>query len=517
MAGLLITSAVIITQWSQNILRLGFENVWPTLAVVLALVVVVTAVFWLIVKAPEKANLATALFCVYVFYAPIFIGITGLSYPIKVALHLVVIAGFVLLYRAFPKTQDKRQKFSTNLNLLGLFLFFVAAVPVVIKVIGLENTRSNASDAFAELDGTASADSPDVWHIIFDRYASDATLSKHYDYDNSSFTRALRERGFAVADNAFSNYQRTGHSVASTLNGSLLDPLAKPMADQQDDWVPLYRSMRDGAAIKQFNRMGYETIFAGSWWEPTRFSATASQSIQIRAMPQLARLLIDNSAIGFWLRKASVPYLQGRADQCYRAKEKFRQLENLARSNEQKLVFAHFLVPHPPFVLEADGSCRTRSEAIASGRRDNYVRQVQFANANALRLIDAILAGTRPAVIVLHSDEGPWPEPYVGNEHGLGTDPVPVPWADLPAVKMQEKFGILLALREPDGMPPTTMPTSPVQIYPAILRDHFASERALPQSEHKVFLSDQDLYRFKDVGAKLSASSATTAASNTTP
>ena len=222
----------------------------------------------------------------------------------------------------------------------------------------------------------------------------------------------------------------------------------------------------------------------------------------IRAMPQLARLAIDQSAIGFWTKGLKVPFLDGRGDQCFRANEKFRRLRALAASGEQKYVFAHFLVPHPPFVLNTDGSCRSLATAKASTRRANYISQVEFANREALALIDAILAGSRPSVIVIHSDEGPWPAPYVGNEHGLGTDPVTVPWTKLPPQKLREKMSILLAVRGPSG-PPTTMPSSPVQIYPTILHDHFGSTEPLPPSRYVVFEGDQQLYRFQDVSKQL--------------
>ena len=145
----------------------------------------------------------------------------------------------------------------------------------------------------------------------------------------------------------------------------------------------------------------------------------------MRAVPQLARKAFDQSAIGFWTKDLQVPYLDGRGDQCFRANEKFRRLRDLAANGERKYVFAHFLVPHPPFVLNSDGSCRSLASAKAAGRRANYVAQVEFANREVLTLVDAILAGPRPSVIVIHSDEGPWPKPYVGNEHGLGTDPSP--------------------------------------------------------------------------------------------
>jgi hypothetical protein len=61
-----------------------------------------------------------------------------------------------------------------------------------------------------------------------------------------------------------------------------------------------------------------------------------------------------------------------------------------------------------------------------------------------------------------------------------------------------------MAVRGPSG-PPPTMPRSPVQIYPAILKDSFDSRRPLPTSTRQVFESDAQLYRFHDVEAKLAA------------
>jgi hypothetical protein len=51
----------------------------------------------------------------------------------------------------------------------------------------------------------------------------------------------------------------------------------------------------------------------------------------------------------------------------------------------------------------------------------NHLTQIEFANRELVHSVDSILAGPRPAVIVIHSDEDPWPSPFVGNEHGLGS------------------------------------------------------------------------------------------------
>lgn len=502
-AGIAISAMVVLTYWLQNVLRLGSESIWPTLAAVVGLATAVTALLVLLTRRRDRATIAAVLIAAYMFYVPTLTETFSPRPLVSLFVHIAAIGALFAIYRKIRGNHEQLPERAGWLNLVCLAMLGVTALTVAVRVSLLEAARSNASAALPSLQGTAQADSPDVWHILFDRYAANSTLQARYGYDNSPFLDELRKRGFQVSEHAFSNYQRTGPSVASTMNGTLLDPLSKPMAHQQDDWVPMYRIMRDSAAIRQFNAMGYRTIFAGSWWEPTRFSSTASETIQVRALPEIARLVIDRSAIGFWFANTSMPWLNGRNDQCYRVNEKVRQLVKIAQTDERKMVFAHFLVPHPPFVLNADGSCRSLRTALKASRRDNYVGQIELANSKALALIDAILDGPRPAVIVLHSDEGPWPEPYVGNEHGIGTDPVTVPWGDLNSEQLHEKFAILMAMRDPQGEMPQTMPSSPVQIYPAILHDYFQSPASIPPSRSFVYKSEEALYQFEEVSARL--------------
>lgn len=503
--GIFVTLTAIIALWSGNQLRLGFESVWPTMAGAVAVAAIVTGLFRLIAGDWARAGVAAGIAAFYFFYVPRLLALLPMPFAVAAGMHVAVLALLVFLYRALPSDPLKFRDVAGRLNLLCALLLAINAGALAVQQLRLAPARSTVADALGALDGQAGANSPDVWHILFDRYAASDTLKSRYGFDNRPFVDALRQRGFVVQDRAFANYQRTSHSVASTMNGSLLDPMAKAMTGEQGDWVPIYRAARDGAAIRRFNALGYRTVFAGSWWEPTRFSAAAKDSMIVRAVPQLTRLILDQSAAGFWLGERAIPYFDGRGDQCHRANEKFRRLRDLAREDRRKHIFAHFLVPHPPFVLNADGSCRDLATAQKASRSENYIEQVRYANTQALALVDAILAGPRPAVIVIHSDEGPWPAPYVGDEHGLGTDPVPVLWDRLNDDQLREKMGILLAVRDPSGQPPATMPLSPVQIYPAILHDHFGSRAPLPASRHYMFESDARLYDFRDVSDRLAA------------
>jgi hypothetical protein len=501
LGGVAVALIVMLTLWRTNMNRLGAEHALPTIAMVLALAAAVTVVLRLLLGGWARAGIAAAIVAAYLLYAPALAKIAGSGWVVAA---IVAVFGVVaiLLARRIPAEAEARAV-NGKLNLLLLPIAALYMVSAAHAQWTYEGARPVVSEQFDSFAGRANGNSPDVWHLLFDRYASASTLRTRYAFDNEPFLAALRSRGFTVADNSFSNYQRTGHSVASTLNGAELDRLAASMAERQDDWVPIYRSMAENRATDFFSRNGYRTVFAGSWWSPTRAHPSA-ENINYRALPELARVVLDQSVAGMVLQGLRLPYGDGRGEQCRRASFKFDRLEALAADPTRKHVFGHFLVPHPPFVLNADGSCRSLEQAKSASRRDNYVAQVEYANRRLIRLVDAILAGPRPAVIVIHSDEGPWPEPHVGNEHGLGKDPVSVDWTAVDSAKLQEKMGVLLAVRSPDGKP-KVMPDSPVAIYPALMREHFGERRPMPVSRHRVFANDRALYTFKDVAPALQA------------
>ena len=500
-AGLSMAGIFVLTLWQPNTLRLPWEEAVPTIAVTLGLAVLFIALLRPLAGSWRRASLIAAIWTVWCAYGPVAVSMV-FEAPVWRWAGLAVIALFAWdVSRKVPRTEADLAKVTrlTNITLLPYALLLVA---IALYNIGrFESLRPDPQAVFKQHQARADANSPDVWHIIMDRYGNAETLSTVYGHDNRPFLDALRARGFTVSDTAFSNYQRTGHSVTSTLNASYLDPLGQAGAHPAD-WVPLYRALADNAALRFFNAAGYRTVYAGSWWNPTRRSASAHTNINYRAMPELAQLMLDQTVIGRAMAAFQLPYGDTRREQCDRTRYEFAQLQQLAGANERKYVFAHFLVPHPPFVLNADGTCRDLDVAKAATRAENYAGQVEYANRELLALIDRILAGPRKATIVLHADEGPWPAPYFDNEHERGQDPVAVDWPSLDRAKLREKMGILMAIRHADGAPAAPL-QSPVNIYPAVLNHSFGGKIPLQPDRNLVFNSDDALYTFTDVTGKI--------------
>jgi hypothetical protein len=171
-----------------------------------------------------------------------------------------------------------------------------------------------------------------------------------------------------------------------------------------------------------------------------------------------------------------------------------------------RFVFAHFLVPHPPFVLDADGRCISAQEATSRTRAENYTRQVMFTNREILKFLDATMErpGLKP-IIILQSDEGPWPQRFAGDEiTRLGADVTPADWLTATPSELVEKMAILNALYFPDrDMSAIAETATPVNSFRTVLREYFGVPlEPLPDRE-VIFESAERLYRFHDVTERL--------------
>ena len=422
------------------------------------------------------------------------IGATG-RLAVLMVIPLLIVGTVIGLHRP-----EGRAPLTLIFNLVSLALLVQSAVPPVSKSIDLAG-RPSPAQLYPDLPAAAPNEAaPDVWHIVMDRYAGGEVLKQVYGFDNAPFLEALDQRGFSVARAAAANYQRTAQSLTSTLNLDYLTPFEESGRVAGDDLLPLYRALQDNRVSRFFAAEGYAVIHAGPWWEPTRHDANETVSLDYADQPELMRVMLDRSLLGYIAVATGVEFANGRLTQCNRTLAQFDRLEQTAASSERKFVFAHILLPHPPFVFDAEGACKDGAVAARMTRVENYVDQVRYANRRLLALLDRIMAGPRPAVILLQADEGPWPEAFAGNELDIGMDATHIDWRELSGEQLREKMLILYGLRYPDA-PAAGIGdhATPVNAYRMILNRYFSGSYEILPERSYVFRDRQNLYDFIDV------------------
>jgi hypothetical protein len=238
-------------------------------------------------------------------------------------------------------------------------------------------------------------------------------LSHYYSHDNSKFVDALRIRDFVVPPQTSANYNWTFLSLVSTLNmGYVHDLFADSLGPRSLDRSLVYDAIRDNATARFLRARGYQVVHLQSTWGATSVNAYADRQIRCQTSVyanEFVRAVVEATWLGAFHSKASVDLAS-----CHLSN--FKALAETAGQTGPKFVFAHFVLPHHPYLFDRDG--KVLRDAVVSNQfdfqarlwedREAYRDQLEFVNRLVLETVDEVLRhSAEPPIIVLVSDHGP--------------------------------------------------------------------------------------------------------------
>jgi len=256
---------------------------------------------------------------------------------------------------------------------------------------------------------------PDIYYIILDGYGRADTLQEIYQLDNSEFLSYLTQKGFYVAKKSNSNYSRTALSLASSLNYTYLEELARQVGKDSTNELPLEVMVEDNKVFRLLRSYRYVVYTFSTGYPVTeiesadvhrspRWSLNAFQSTLINTTPLPAFFL----RLQYDLHRERILYI-------------LDHLPDATQIDSPTFVFAHIVAPHPPFVFELSGEpiyprrkfvLDDGSHYTAIAGRSAYVEgyrdQLTFITAKLQVTIDEILSRSpEPPIIILQADHGP--------------------------------------------------------------------------------------------------------------
>jgi hypothetical protein len=199
------------------------------------------------------------------------------------------------------------------------------------------------------------------------------------------------------------------------------------LSELGDDYKPgntsrvgITELVRHGAVRQMLEALGYtsiafETGFKGTQWEDAdvylspRDNGTGITQI-FGGLTSFEEMLIRTSA-GLVLvdSKSAFPNgLQSNLNNPNRVhydliRFDLEELHNMPARPGPKLVFAHLVIPHPPYVFQPDGTFVDYDKPDDPGYQD----QIEFLNRELLPILQKIIAGSStPPVIVIQADHG---------------------------------------------------------------------------------------------------------------
>ena len=383
-------------------------------------------VFWLFLRQVYKSAFLTGLSLALFFtFGHAYIAIDT-KYPdanytlwLAVGWVAVFVAGLVWVVRS--KATFAASTLTFNTVALALLVMSVGQImlegePRGVRALGADN-------APVQDDLTVPQNPPDVYYIILDSYAREDFLATVYNYDNSEFIKALKERGFYVAACGQSNYVRTEISLASSLNMMYIQELDDEFAPESTARRTLWNSLKHSAVRHNFEVMGYETVnFAtGFAWNeledadhfltPPPFTSGLTEFEGLFLRTTLARYAQDWG----WVDPDAVMGQSFRD----RFNNVFDSMDEVANLPGPQFSYIHLISPHPPFVFDAEGNpnyppdfWNEQREYPYDDYRRGYIDQLTFLNTKVLDAIDTILAESdTPPIIVIQGDHGAWMQP----------------------------------------------------------------------------------------------------------
>jgi hypothetical protein len=319
---------------------------------------------------------------------------------------LLVVATIVYAARA----KGSVPQVTAGLNVVALILL----VMVGATIVPYERSRSDrapVSLASSVEAGAAVEPKRDIYFLVFDRYGSADAIERRFGITDNDLYGWLRERGFQVPTDSHANYRATDFSLAATLNMEFLDGLTESVGRVSGDRTPA-QDMIDDHQIGRFLRsQGYRYYQIGSWFGPTRSVSIADENLAYGVASEFETVLNDLTILPAIDRVRGVVTQEASFRDRHREGSLFgfRQLHRVSTAPGPKFVFAHFLLPHDPYVFKADGSPLAEADADAGDERDLYAAHLAVANARIKAIVDDLLDGpeaSRP-IVIIEGDEGP--------------------------------------------------------------------------------------------------------------
>ncbi len=302
-----------------------------------------------------------------------------------------------------------------TLNLIGLFLLIFPIIQIVSFSVQNQASQTSAEKNTSALDLKVNSQPPDIYYIILDGYGRSDVLKNEYDYDNSDFLNGLRDLGFYVADCSQSNYAQTQISLASSLNFNYLDALSDRFVPGSEDRTGLDALIHHGLVRQSLEKAGYKTVAfatgflatelsdADYFLSPRRSIGELNEFESLLMETTFARLLLDANTFG----------MQNSGSELYRERTLFTldKLDKLSYIKGPKFVFAHLVIPHPPYVFGPTGGPvgpadvgTTKTQQGASHYRD----QALYVSTRMAEIVPRIIANSAtPPIIVIQGDHGP--------------------------------------------------------------------------------------------------------------
>ena len=369
----------------KNYDELIFQDILISLAIV-SVSIIIWIVIRKIIKNGNKAALITGVGVVFFFYfgyvQDALKGILVSNIPVNKTSILVPISIIIFIISTiyFIKSKNNFESIIKIANVVSIILILVVCVQFIIP--------------------GASAEKPNVYHIILDEYTDNEILTKKFGYNNEKFLEFLNNNGFYMHDKLFSTFG----STVKELNVILNMEYPKKLGWVSED----YESLNNNKVMSIFSNQDYSVIETNSMMRWKNFSDVDTKLCYDTNFinSEFLDQVLGKSIIRYFLEK----YQQDTRRDTVRCT--FDVLNEITlKTDGPKYVFSHVYVPHPPFLFGPNGENVIPDRREISGLQSwenpqGYVNQLIYATNEITVVIKNIVKNDPNAIIIVQGDTG---------------------------------------------------------------------------------------------------------------
>lgn len=394
----------------NNLAEINYHDVFLPLLVIVA----ISSALWLVVRIILKNTIKSALIVslglvLFFFYGHYYNLVYEFAKEFALGHHryllIPFIATFVVGTIYLVRTQRRLDNANTITNVMSL-----AIISIILVNVGTFELQ-NSDNLLENTDNVKLAkpeNPPDVYYIILDKYAGAITLKDLVNYDNHEFLDFLKNRGFQIADESYSNYPNTRNSITSSLNMNYINNLVNVPGDYASK-RPLNYLVANNAVMKNFKSLDYEIVVLDGGWTITKSFGIADRNLcsQDFVNYDVINQIFETSMLE--PISVSLSYDRVRENRlCV-----FSELPKIsAETDKPVFVFTHMILPHEPVLFGENGEPVNPDSLVlkldTTGEISaEYIDQLKFTNKKIQQVVNTILdnSETEP-IIIIQSDHG---------------------------------------------------------------------------------------------------------------
>ncbi len=495
--------------YAQNASQVPIAWVTRPLIIVILSTGTLYILLWIMFRDQEYAGFVTTLFLNWIFIGYLYRILLdqspfwGTSIGGFIFFLIITVPLAFLVSRWLWKKITGHQTITTFMNVTSLILviFPLWTMAGIIFTGKLQLTLARELQSQVNVSLTQSPPAtPDVYVIIVDGYGRSDFLRDSYGFDNKQMIDFLKTKGFYVAESSTSNYSQTQLSLSSLLNLQYLNETLGTLG-ATNDRMALFELVQH-PIIRQFlEDNGYTFVALASAVLTTQIrDADVYLSPINSSINEFDAFLLSSTLIGIaadaWDIDLPVMGYELHRKYVLYSLEKMKDVPALPGS---KLVFAHIMLPHPPFIFDSHGNFipPQRTYIMFDGSlfpgttqeyQYGYTEQLTYLNLKLMTMISDILeTSENPPIIILQGDHGP------GSYFNLDQ-------LENPCLK--ERYSILNAYYFPDKNYSRLYPAiTPVNSFRVILNQYFGTDLELLE-DRNYYATWLAPYVFRDVTEK---------------